>query len=86
MSKDDFKKFIPDTPREWSQIGSAINRLGVLITGIGALQEKFHWVLISLGCTWLGHEVSEYFKIYTSKSNQAAIAEEEAEEGENENK
>ena len=77
MSKEELKGYWPDTPREWSQIGSAINRLGVLITGIGAFQEKFHWVLISLGCTWLGHEVSEYFKIYTSKNNQGSGGEED---------
>lgn len=75
MSAEDLRGYWPDTPREWSQIGSAINRLGILLTGIGALQEKFLWVLISLGCTWLGHEVSEYFKIYTSKNNQDAIKE-----------
>lgn len=71
MSKEEIKKKVkeywPDEPREWAQIGAGINRLGILMTGIGAFQEKFHWVLISLGCTWLGHEVSEYFKIYTAK-------------------
>lgn len=70
MSKEELKGYFPDTPVEWAQIGSAINRLGVLITGIGAFQEKFVWVLVSLGCTWLGHEISEYFKIYTSKNNR----------------
>lgn len=67
MSKEELKRFIPDTPEEWSQIGSAVNRLGILMSGIGAFQENFVWVLISLGSTWLGHEISEYFKIYTKK-------------------
>lgn len=66
-----FKKkvheFFPDTPAEWAQIGSAVNRLGIAMTAIGAFQDKHIWVLTSLGCTWLGHEVSEYFKIYTAK-------------------
>lgn len=68
MSKEELKKYIPDTPAEWSFIGSSINRLGTAMTLIGAMQENLHWVLISAGCTWLGHEISEYFKINT-KSN-----------------
>lgn len=71
MSGQDFKKKVaewwPDQPREWAQIGSAVNRLGIAMTAIGAFQDKHIWVLTSLGCTWLGHEVSEYFKIYTAK-------------------
>lgn len=71
MSKEEIKKkvseFFPDSPAEWAQIGSGVNRLGIIMSGIGAFQDKMLWVLISLGCTWLGHEVSEYFKIYTAK-------------------
>ena len=68
MSLRDIKNiYYPDTPEEWAQIGSAVNRLGIMMTGIGAFQEKFLWVLVSLGCTWIGHETSEYFKIYTKK-------------------
>ena len=71
MSLRDIKNlYYPDTPEEWSQIGSAVNRLGIMMTGIGAFQEKFLWVLVSLGCTWVGHEVSEYFKIYTKKKDK----------------
>ncbi len=66
MSLKDLKRlYQPDTPEEWSQIGSAINRLGIVMSGIGAFQHNNTWVLISLGSTWLGHELSEYFKIYT---------------------
>lgn len=65
--KSKVKEYWPDEPREWAQIGSSINRLGIAMTAIGAFQDKHIWVLTSLGCTWLGHEVSEYFKIYTAK-------------------
>ena len=61
------KKYIPDTPEEWSQIGKALNRLGILISGTGALMENFTWVIISLLCTWIGYEISEYFKLHTKK-------------------
>lgn len=67
--KKKVKEWIPDSPVEWSQIGSAVNRLGIAMTAIGAFQDKHIWVLTSLGCTWLGHEVSEYFKIYTAKNH-----------------
>ena len=44
MSLRDIKNlYYPDTPEEWSQIGSAVNRLGIMMTGIGAFQEKFLW-------------------------------------------
>lgn len=72
MSKDELKKkvskFFPDSPREWSQIGSAVNRLGIAMTAVGAFEDNKLWVLISLGATWIGHEVSEYFKIYTARN------------------
>ena len=75
MSKEELKKKIiewyPDTPAEWAQIGSAVNRLGIAMTAVGAFQDKQIWVLVSLACTWLGHEVSEYFKIYTAKKIEA---------------
>lgn len=79
MSKEEIKKkvhdFFPDEPKEWAQIGSAVNRLGIAMTAVGAFQDKQVWVLVSLGCTWLGHEVSEYFKIYTAKKIEAEKAE-----------
>lgn len=77
MSKEEIKKkvkeYFPDEPKEWAQIGSAVNRLGIAMTAIGAFQDKHIWVLTSLGCTWLGHEVSEYFKIYTAKKQDDNI-------------
>jgi hypothetical protein len=68
MSKEELKRYIPDTPEEWAFIGSAINRLGTAMSVIGAIQEKFIWVLITVGLTWFGSEVSEYFKLNTKKN------------------
>lgn len=73
------KEYWPDEPKEWAQIGSAVNRLGIAMTAVGAFQDKQVWVLISLGCTWLGHEVSEYFKIYTSRNVEPKAKEEKPE-------
>jgi hypothetical protein len=70
MSKEELRKYIPDTAEEWSFIGSSINRLGASLSLIGAIQEKFLWVLITVGLTWFGHEVSEYFKINMKKKDE----------------
>lgn len=70
MSADELKKYIPDTPEEWSFIGSSVNRLGTAMSLIGALQKQFVWVLVTAGLTWFGHEVSEYFKIHTAKKKE----------------
>ncbi len=73
MSREELKKYIPDTPKEWSYIGSAVNRLGTALSLIGALQEKFMWVLITAGLTWVGHEISEYFKLHTAKKYDSEV-------------
>jgi hypothetical protein len=70
VSREELRKFIPDTPKEWSYIGSSINRLGTALSLVGAVQEKFIWVLVTAGLTWLGHEISEYFKIHTAKKDE----------------
>ena len=68
MSREELKNYWPDEPAEWAQIGSAVNRLGSAMTLVGALQDNIHWVLISVGCTWVGHEISEYFKLHSAKN------------------
>lgn len=70
MSKEELKKFIPDTPKEWGFIGASVNRLGAVMTTIGAMNENLHWVFISVGLTWFGHEVSEYFKLHTTNHDK----------------
>lgn len=67
MSREELKEYIPDTPEEWSFIGSSINRLGMALSLIGAVQEKFVWVLVTAGLTWLGQEIAGYFKINSKK-------------------
>jgi hypothetical protein len=71
MSREELKQYWPDTPKEWAYIGSSINRLGTALSLVGAVQEKFIWVLVTAGLTWFGHEVSEYFKIHTAKKDEA---------------
>ena len=64
MTKIKWRRFIPDTPKELSFLGAAIVRLGTTITGIGAFQDNTLWILLSAGLTWVGYEVTEYFKIH----------------------
>ena len=56
-------KYLPDTPKEISFIGSALARLGSAMSGVLLFQEHRMWVLATLVITWIGHEVAQYFKL-----------------------
>lgn len=73
MSREELKKYIPDTPAEWSFIGSSVMRLGTAMSTVGAFQGNMTWVLISVGCTWIGCEISEYFKLYSKDENNTPV-------------
>lgn len=69
MSREELKKYIPDTPEEISFIGSSIVRLGSAMTGILIFATDPIWICVSAGLTWFGHEVSEYFKVNSKKKS-----------------
>lgn len=73
MSRAELKKYIPDSAKEWSFIGSAIVRLGSAMSGILIFAEKPTWILASAGLTWIGHEICEYFKIHQKETPKANI-------------
>lgn len=55
------KSYIPDTPEEWSMIGSYIRNLGNTMSGVLLFAASKGWVLVSLGLTWIGESVADYF-------------------------
>lgn len=57
------KGFIPDTPKEFAQIGMAISRLGTAMSAVLIFQASHAWVIGSLVLTWLGSELAQYFKL-----------------------
>lgn len=56
-------KYLPNEPKEYAFIGSAIARLGTAISGILIFEGSAWMVCTSVGLTWLGHEISSYFRI-----------------------
>lgn len=64
-------KYIPDTPREFSQIGSALSRLGTMISGVLLVTDHRWWTFATVGLSWLGHEISEYFKLEEGESTKS---------------
>lgn len=55
------KSYIPDTPEEWHLIGSYIRNLGAAMSGVLLFAADKWWVLGSLGLTWFGESVADYF-------------------------
>ena len=55
--------FWPNTPKQFSFIGSSIARLGTAMSGVLLFEANKYWVIASLVITWLGHEVAQYFKL-----------------------
>lgn len=67
MSKEELKKLIPDTPKEWAFISMAISRLGTGMSTVLLFSMDKWWVLTSLLLTWLGYELAEYMKLQSDK-------------------
>ena len=66
-------KYLPDTPKEYAFIGSAIARLGSAMSGILLFEANKYWVIATLIITWLGHEVSQYFKLQGGEATQEEV-------------
>lgn len=64
MSKEELRKYLPDSPKELSFLGSSLVRLGSLISGCLIVSDNALWALVSGGLTWFGHEMNEYFKLH----------------------
>ena len=56
-------KYFPDEPKEYAFIGSAIARLGTVVSGITLFEGHPWWTLATILITWAGHEVHAYFKL-----------------------
>lgn len=65
MSREELKKYLPDSPKEYAQIGGALARLGTAMSGVLLFAADKWWVIGSMSLTWLGHEINNYFKIHS---------------------
>lgn len=70
MSKEELRKYLPDSPKELSFLGSSLVRLGSVVSGCLIVSDHAIWALISGLIGWAGHEMNEYFKIHEPKENQ----------------
>jgi hypothetical protein len=61
-------KYLPDTPKEYSFIGSSIARLGTAMSGVLLFEADKYWVIGTLVITWIGHEVAQYFKLQAGEN------------------
>lgn len=64
MSREELRKYLPDSPKELSFIGSSIVRLSSAISGGLVLSGHPVWSLITIGLAWAGHEIEQYFKLH----------------------
>jgi hypothetical protein len=67
MSREELRKYLPDSPKELSFLGSSIVRLSSAISGGLIVSGHPVWSLITVGLAWLGHEIEQYFKIHEEK-------------------
>jgi hypothetical protein len=70
MSREELRKYLPDSPKELSFIGSSIVRLGSSISGCLVLADHEMWAILSMAITWFGHEMNEYFKLHEPKEKE----------------
>jgi hypothetical protein len=70
MSKDELRKYLPDSPKEISFIGSSIVRLSSAVSGGLVLSGHPFWSLATILLAWFGHEMEQYFKLHEEKKHE----------------
>lgn len=64
MSKEELRKYLPDSPKEISFFGTALVSLCSAFSGALIVAEHPYWSLITIGLTWFGHTIEKYFKLH----------------------
>lgn len=70
MSKEELRKYFPDSAKEISFLGSSIVRLSSAISGGLILSDHGVWAIITIFLAWIGHEIEQYFKIHEPEENE----------------
>lgn len=70
MSKEELRKYLPDSAKELSFIGSSIVRLSSALSGAFIVSEHSIWALGTILLAWIGHEIEQYFKIHEPKKQE----------------
>lgn len=64
MSREELRKYKPDSAKEISFLGSSIVRLASATSGVLIVSEHATWSLVTVIVAWLGHEIEQYFKLH----------------------
>jgi hypothetical protein len=64
MSKEELRKYLPDSPKELSFLGSSIVRFSSAISGGLIVSDHGLLAIGTIVISWLGHEIEQYFKIH----------------------
>jgi hypothetical protein len=76
MSREELRKYLPDSPKEISFIGSSIVRLSSALSGGFIVTDHPRWAIGTVVMAWLGHEIEQYFKLHekpTRKRNMKKV-------------
>lgn len=73
MSWKEIKKYIPDSPKEISFLGSSIVRLSSAISAALVLGDEAELSLITIVMAWFGHEIKEYFKLHEKPEKDESV-------------
>lgn len=75
MSKEELRKYLPDSPKEISFIGSSIVRLSSAMSGVFIVSDHPWWALVTVLLAWGGHEIEQYFKLHEkqNKGDQSTL-------------
>lgn len=71
MSREELRKYLPDSPKELSFIGSSIVRLSSALSGAFIVSEHQYWALGTVLLAWIGHEIEQYFKLHEKPRRDA---------------
>jgi hypothetical protein len=64
MSKEELRKYLPDSPKELSFIGSSIVRLSSAFSGAFIVSDHGLYAIGTILLAWVGHEMEQYFKLH----------------------
>lgn len=70
MSINQLRKYIPDSPKEFSFLGGSIVRLSSALSAGLQFTEHSKWSIITILLAWAGYEWQEYFKLHEPKARQ----------------
>ena len=70
MSKEELRKYLPDSPKEISFIGSSLVRLSSALSAGFIVSDHSLWAIATIILAWVGHEVEQYFKIHEKKDDK----------------